>query len=140
MDYRVKAVIRQLERWKLPSSDSGKVVSKNRYAVPPAKVSNAELADSVNLSASRLRLLFKAETGLTIQQYVKRQRLQRAQELARTTFLRVSEIADLLGFDDVSHFVRDFRLMFGVTPETYRRAAHEVHEQPARLLNSYCGN
>ena len=50
------------------------------------------LAASVNLSPSRLRHLFKDETGLTPAQYLKRLRLERARELLDTSFLRLKEV------------------------------------------------
>lgn len=97
----------------------------------------AALAATVNLSVSRLRVLFKAETGLTIRQYVKRLRMQRAKELAGATFLHVSEIADLLKYNNASHFVRDFRRMFGVTPVVYRKTVNAGPEQSVHSLHSH---
>jgi transcriptional regulator GlxA family with amidase domain len=73
MDIRVRRVINQLS--KDLSSDA-----------------NLEaLANSVNLSSSRLRHLFKDETGLTPAQYLKRMRLERARELMEESFLRLKE-------------------------------------------------
>jgi len=68
-----------------------------------------ELARLVNLSASRLRHLFKRETGKTLAQYLKYHRLQRAELLLRTTFLTVKEIANQVGLTTGSHFVREFK-------------------------------
>ena len=46
------------------------------------------LAKLVNLSPSRLRHLFKSETGITPNQFIKEVRLREAEKLLRTTFLR----------------------------------------------------
>jgi AraC-like DNA-binding protein len=51
----------------------------------------------VNLSPSRLRVLFKAETGETIAQSARRVRMQSAEHLVANTFTRINEIADQLG-------------------------------------------
>ena len=81
-----------------------------------------ELARLVNLSASRLRHLFKTETGKTPAQYLKHRRLQTAELLLRTTFLTVKEIANRVGLTTGSHFVREFKKVYGVAPTTYRNS------------------
>lgn len=79
-----------------------------------------DIAQSVNLSSSRLRYLFKSETGMAPAHYLKHLRLQRARELAGSTFLTVKQIMEKLGIHDESHFVRDFKRAYGLTPSQYR--------------------
>jgi two-component system response regulator YesN len=86
------------------------------------------LASSVDLSASRLRHLFKDETGLTPAQYLKRLRLERARELMEGSFLRVKEVMPQLGITDESHFVRDFKKTHGLPPIKYRHRTREVRD------------
>lgn len=81
----------------------------------------ASLAKTVDLSPSRLRHLFKQETGTSPAQYLKEFRLRKAETMLRTTFLSVKEILNLVGIASNSHFVRDFRSMHGMTPTAYRR-------------------
>ena len=78
------------------------------------------LADSVHLSPSRLRHLFKDETGYTPAQYLKRLRLERARELLEGSFLRLKEVMPRVGVTDESHFVRDFKKTHGLPPIKYR--------------------
>lgn len=78
------------------------------------------LAKLVNLSPSRLRHLFKAETGITPNQFLKEIRLGEAEELLRTTFLRVKEIMNRVGFLDESHFGHEFKRVYGKSPSQYR--------------------
>ena len=85
------------------------------------------LAASVNLSPSRLRHLFKDETGLTPAQYLKRLRLIRAKELFERSFLRLKEVMPLVGINDESHFVRDFKQAHGLPPRLYRSTAQARH-------------
>lgn len=82
----------------------------------------SELAQAVNLSSSRLRHLFKAETGLSVKRYRKAQRLRVARALLAETFLTVKEIAGRVGANDLSRFVRDFKADCGQTPTQYRKA------------------
>ena len=84
-----------------------------------------EMARSVNLSPSRLRYVFKAETGMAPAHFLKHLRMQQARELAENTFLNVKEIMNRLGLRDESHFVRDFKKFHGLTLSQFRE---------------YCGN
>ena len=78
------------------------------------------LARSVNLSPSRLRHLFKDETGISPVQYLKAQRMQKAKTLLETTFLNLKEVMHQAGFTDRSHFARDFKKTYGLPPLQYR--------------------
>ena len=80
----------------------------------------ADLARAVNLSPSRLNALFKEETGLPPAKYLRLLRLHEARRLLETTFLSVKQVMARVGVADESHFVRDFRKAFGMTPARYR--------------------
>lgn len=88
-----------------------------------------ELARTVNLSTSRLRHLFKDETGLSPAQYMKSQRLFRAKLLLETTFLNLKEIMHKSGLRDRSHFTRDFRKAYGLPPLQYRKQHLEEQQK-----------
>lgn len=79
-----------------------------------------EMAQSVNLSPSRLRYLFKTHVGIPPAQYLRAFRMQRAKELLETTFLSVKEIRSTIGVNDHSHFIREFKKSYGMTPAQYR--------------------
>jgi len=83
------------------------------------KLTAAEIAQSVRLSPTHLRRLFKDETGQSLLAYRKQLQLERAKHLLETTFSSVKEIAATVGLNEVSHFVRDFKKNFGFTPTEY---------------------
>jgi AraC-like DNA-binding protein len=87
-----------------------------RQALPLSR-----LAQTVNLSTGRLWYLFKTETGSPPGRYLKTLRMQHATNLLADTFLSVKEIIARVGFTDESHFVKDFKKIYGVTPTEYRR-------------------
>jgi len=78
------------------------------------------LAKMVNLSESRFRALFVAQTGMAPGQYLQRLRLRRARLLLERTFLSVKEVMALAGYNDPSHFSRDFRREYGAAPSEVR--------------------
>jgi AraC-like DNA-binding protein len=85
----------------------------------------ADLTPVLNLSSSRLQHLFKSETGLTLAQYLKDARMQKAQLLLDSTFLSVKEIMHRVGINNASHFARDFREVSGLSPTRYRARSRE---------------
>jgi transcriptional regulator GlxA family with amidase domain len=84
----------------------------------PLKLS--QMAQLVNLSPSRLQHLFKTETGVTLTQWQRMIRLDGARDLLEHTFLSVKQIIVRVGAKDRSHFERDFKKAFGLTPTQYR--------------------
>jgi transcriptional regulator GlxA family with amidase domain len=78
------------------------------------------LAQKVNLSGSRLHHLFKAETGTTPAQYLRTMRLSRAKTLLEKSLLNVKQIMAKVGMNDRSHFEREFKKAYGVTPTQCR--------------------
>lgn len=79
-----------------------------------------DMAHAVNLTTFHFCHLFKAETGSSPARYLKNLRLERARELLETTLLSVKEVRALVGLNDESHFARDFRATYGLTPQQYR--------------------
>lgn len=80
-------------------------------------ISLDQLAQTVNLSSSHLRRLFKQATGLAPHQYLLKLRVNRAKELLLTGSFSVGEVAMQVGFADQSHLHRHFKRVFGVTPK-----------------------
>ncbi|HEX4566500.1 MAG TPA: AraC family transcriptional regulator [Vicinamibacterales bacterium] len=78
------------------------------------------LAERVNLSRSRFTALFVAQTGVAPMRYLQRARLRRARLLVERSFLSVKEIMALVGYNDPSHFARDFRREHGMAPTVLR--------------------
>lgn len=115
MDYRIHAVIRALEARVAPSNYQA-ITEEHLHALLD------ELAAEVNLSPSRLRALFKNATGQSFNCYVKHLRLEKAREMLGSTHLRITEIAARLGYEDVSHFIREFKRAFSMTPGACRLA------------------
>jgi len=91
-----------------------------------------DLAETLNLSVTRLRHLFKEQTGVSFRKYLRQARMQRARQLLETSFISVKETAKRIGIKDTSHFVRDFEKEFGLSPARYRKRYHSA-EKPHLL-------
>ena len=64
---------------------------------------------------------FKRETGMTLAEYIRKKRLEKALVMLRTTDLDVHRIAMQLQFCSQSYFTDCFRRQFGVSPLKYRK-------------------
>jgi len=93
----------------------------------------AELAAEVGLSVSRFYDLFREATGAVPARYIRRYRFEKAKELLLTTNLSVKEVANCAGIRDDSHFVRDFRKLYGMSPRAFRRAHRAVPARPDEM-------
>ena len=73
------------------------------------------------LSYKRMAALFKNDTGMTMQQYHNRLRMEEACILLRSTLMTVGEVSASLGFADMLYFSRCFHRYAGMSPSEYRR-------------------
>lgn len=79
-------------------------------------------AASMNLSGSRLRHLFKEECGVPPSRYWKLLQLRKARSLLEESFLSVKQVMADVGLNDLSHAVRDYKALYGLTPSQTRAA------------------
>jgi transcriptional regulator GlxA family with amidase domain len=108
MDYRIQTVLGLIRR-------------DIRCAPGPR-----EIASEVGLSVSRFYDLFRQETGTVPATYIRKLRYEKAQELLTKSTLSIKEITALVGIRDVSHFVRDFQRVYGLSPRGFRQASRSA--------------
>jgi AraC-like DNA-binding protein len=103
-------------------------ILSERLANPP---SLEELGQLVGCSPFYLSRQFSAATGLTIQQYLRHVRLERAAELLRAGTHNVTQAAFEVGYNSLSHFTVAFREAFGCCPGLFPlKLAPRTTEQP----------
>lgn len=79
-----------------------------------------DLAEEFKLSHSHLQHLVKEETGVGLGHILAEKRLSRAAELLASSNLSVKEIADTVGYEHASSFIRAFERRFTQPPRVYR--------------------
>ena len=84
------------------------------------KTDMKQLAAVADCGQDVLRQRFRAETGLTVAQYVARERCRNAENLLQQTDLPISEISAQVGYLDNNYFVKVFKRHAGETPTDYR--------------------
>ena len=87
----------------------------------------AELADRANLSKNQFLRVFKKTFNTTPIAYLNKLRVQKSQQLLKTTPLPISQIAFDTGFADSNYFSRRFRQVTGKSPRDYRKEASAAY-------------
>jgi AraC-like DNA-binding protein len=80
-----------------------------------------EIAREAGLTRAYASRLFRRETGMTMLEYITRQRISHAQRLLATTDRGVLDIMGECGFKSPTRFYAAFRRYAGGTPAHYRR-------------------
>ena len=85
------------------------------------RITVEELSECAELTQSYLSVLFKKETGSSISGYIRKKRIEAAQDMLKYSEYSCSEISSYLSFSSVSHFISLFRKMTGLTTNEYRK-------------------
>lgn len=91
------------------------------------------LAEQVYLSAGYLSAVFKEETGMNLNRFIRDVRMNKAKEMLEDTNMKITQIAKAVGFVNTSYFCRSFREFFGSTPESCRRGDANDQENTSEI-------
>lgn len=88
-----------------------------------------ESAEGKKVNTSYLSDLFHKIEGITIQQYIRKEKIRLAENMLRYSDYEVKEIANYLSFCSQSYFGNIFRQQTGMTPARYRKKYGKWKEQ-----------
>jgi len=83
--------------------------------------SASEYAKLLSLSSYQLNAITKGSVGKTVSDLINEQILLEAKRYLLATPNPVKDVADLLGYEDVSYFIRFFKKHTGHSPEAFRK-------------------
>ena len=86
----------------------------------PESLSVADIAGRIGVNASYLSRIFREETGNTIIHTINEKKLGKAREYLAHTDMKIYEIAELLGFENVTYFSHFFKKHTGLAPKDYK--------------------
>ncbi|MBL7738435.1 MAG: helix-turn-helix domain-containing protein [Chitinophagaceae bacterium] len=81
----------------------------------------SQYADLLSLSSYQLNAITKASAGKTVSDLINEQIILEAKRYLLATTNQVKDIADHLGYEDVSYFIRFFKKHTGHSPEAFRK-------------------
>lgn len=79
-----------------------------------------DIADSAILNKNRCTALFKQYTNMSPIKYLNEYRLYTAKNMILHTDRSISDISADVGYNQISHFIEQFRLSYGISPLKYR--------------------
>lgn len=88
------------------------------------------LADELHYEYNYLSNLFSSVEGITLEQYIIRQKIERVKELLFYDELNLSEIANKLGYSSVAHLSSQFKKITGFTPSELKKMRTEQPRKP----------
>lgn len=91
------------------------------YQEPDVSVS--AIARHLGISEGHLSHTFKKETDYTILNYLTRCRIHKAMALLRDCRVKVYEVAEKVGYQDVAYFSSTFKKMVGISPSEYQNTS-----------------
>lgn len=85
------------------------------------KITINELADFCHCSISYLSHIFKRHTGININTYINKIRVEESKEFLISNDLSISQIAINVGFNDPNYYSRVFTQLTDISPKEFRR-------------------
>jgi AraC-like DNA-binding protein len=109
----------EAERIRTPHSVTTALVDHLRchYTEP---LSLTELSRKLNYTPQYVSSLFHKDTGMSLQEFLQRMRIEEACRLIEQGEQQMARIAQEVGYGDVKHFSRVFRRIKGVSPREFR--------------------
>lgn len=84
-----------------------------------------ELASQACMSKAHFLRIFKNELGLTPMDYVVKERLKLAKYYLLTGDFQIQEVCLMVGFNDLTNFIRAFKREFQVTPKVFQKVGQK---------------
>ncbi|SDN25371.1 two-component system, response regulator YesN [Paenibacillus sp. yr247] len=85
-----------------------------------------EIASRFYLSREYISRKFKQEFEVNLSDYLGQIRMSKAKVLLRNPYLRISQVAEMVGYQDEKYFSKVFKKLEGITPNEYRKTANSI--------------
>ena len=83
---------------------------------------STQLSEGLHYDYNYLSNLFSSVEGITLEQYIIRQKIEKVKELLFYDELSLSEIAHKLGYSSVAHLSAQFKKITGLTPSELKKS------------------
>ncbi len=97
------------------------------------KLRLSDVADQVYVSQWHLSKLLNKHTGMTFSDILNGARMDQSKELLKDPSLRICDVAEQVGFQDLAHFSRVFKKMEGMSAGEYRNTHWGTEQNGGRV-------
>ncbi|KJZ10381.1 AraC family transcriptional regulator [Marinomonas sp. S3726] len=104
---------------------------QQHYLTP---ISLKDVANAIHCSPSHLAYLVKLHTGYTVGQWILNSRLTQACSRLIHSDQDINHLVEELGWHDVTHFIRQFKKAYGITPAAWRKQQKNHFKQTDSAL------
>lgn len=88
-------------------------------------VTRSDISARFFLSPDYLSRIFKRECGLSLNEYIQRERMLMAKALlSHNSGLSIGQIADRVGYTSFAHFSKQFHKYIGISPSDYKKGKY----------------
>lgn len=95
-------------------------------------LTSSEISQDVYYTSRHLNRLFNIHLGMSMKSFSRLVRVNKALQLLNNHH-SVSHICEHLGYYDVSHFVKDFKIVCHLTPQAYRNRMSDFYNEIAKF-------
>ncbi|BAY77992.1 AraC family two component transcriptional regulator [Nostoc linckia NIES-25] len=95
-----------------------------------------DVAEAVGYSPAYLTNRVARQTGETVNSWIVKRRMAGARFLLQNNNQTIEKIAKTLGYQDVSHFSRQFRQHHGLPPQAWRKEHQGVSEKELKVFET----
>ncbi|MEK4046669.1 response regulator [Paenibacillus sp. FSL H8-0048] len=126
--FRLKSLLHRLSKSSPQAPDSRLVQEIREYLDRnyAQEMTLQHIAERFFISRENVSRKFKQVTGENLSDYLTGLRVEKAKTLLQNTNLRLSQIAELVGYEDEKYFSRVFKKTAGLTPREYRKQEEEA--------------
>jgi AraC-like DNA-binding protein len=100
--------------------DCKRYISQNLFR----KVSLTDIAKALQLNASYLSKIFSKSEGMTISDFIQREKINAAKNMLKYSDRSIYEVSEYLQFSTHSYFTSIFKKLTDMTPQEYRSKNH----------------
>ena len=93
------------------------------------RITVEDVASAVSLSPNYLNHLFSKEKGQSIQKYISARKIDAAKNMLQYSDYSVTQIAAILAYSSVSHFISSFKKATGMTPRDFSLKNFRKHDR-----------
>ena len=91
------------------------------------------LSDDIHYSQRQLSRIFRQHVGVSAKSFARLIRINSAFHLLKKPNASLTFASDVMGFHDLSHFIRDFKSVCGITPQEYRDNMSDFYINPKKF-------